>query len=352
MHIFVAFDWGSEINLDRARELTSSEKHSFPRKARTPSSINYQPSPLRARQPSIALDLPSLGSVAGEFEVTLFDFGAVSACLRIPIQIDRRQLTELAGTLSDRVPIVSEVRKALEPLFQTLTPAIHNPAWSEVAEEYFVFQVRAGVSPDEVQQDHQAWVAGIVRLESGVLSESEIEEATRLKISYSPRDLFVPDWAAAFLIDSDCDELLDTIAFANVQLLEMRHIDARLDSRLQDTYDLIHRLARRWLPFWKPHTRTVRVLGELKIEMNVLLERSGSALKLVGDPYLARAYHLVASRFHLEEWSSNIRSSLNVLEGTYQVLVNQAAIYRAEVLELAIIGLIFFEIVFTLFRRD
>ena len=45
-----------------------------------------------------------------------------------------------------------------------------------------------------------------------------IEEALRLNIRYTPNDLFVPDWAAAVLFDSEpgCNETLRVIAHAQL----------------------------------------------------------------------------------------------------------------------------------------
>lgn len=352
LHMFVAFDWGDEIDLEHARTLSTSEKHALPRKARTPPSIGYHPAPLRARQPPVSLTLAELGRVSAELDVTLFDFGAVSAAVHVPICVSADVLRKLAGSLCDPSAHVEAVQQSLNPLFESLRPAIHHPVWSPVAEEYFVFQLEPvpDQSPAILLDECGAWIAGIVHLEADPLSSGEIAEALRLRLGYSPNDLFVPDWAATLIVDQGCEELLEVIAFANVQLLEFRHIDARLGSRLQETYRLIHELARSWLPFWRSHARSVRAVGELKVEVNVMLERSGNALKLVGDPYIARVYHALAARLHLDEWGANIRSTLAILEGTYQVLANQTAIYRAEMLEIAIIALILIEIVMAFVR--
>jgi hypothetical protein len=171
------------------------------------------------------------------------------------------------------------------------------------------------------------------------------------RISYSPGDLLVAEWSAAVLVDRDCEETLQVIEFANVQLLEFRFLDDLLDDRLGDAYRLIHRLARSWLPFWRLHDRTLRALGELKIDVNSIYERTGNVLKLVGDQYLARVYQIVSGRFHLHEWSQSIERSLAVVQSVYQVVSDQSATYRAEFLEILIIALILFEIVMA-FVRD
>ena len=78
-----------------------------------------------------------------------------------------------------------------------------------------------------------------MRLESDPLSRDEVREATRLSLSYTPDDLVVLDWAAGVVADPDCADTLQVIEFANVQLLEFRHIDDRLDDRLEAAYRLI-----------------------------------------------------------------------------------------------------------------
>jgi hypothetical protein len=225
--------------------------------------------------------------------------------------------------------------------------------WSELSEEYFVFQLPpADALPpaSTLLAKHSSWLAGLVRLEPGPLSPDEIQEALRLHLCYSPTDLFLPDWAAAVLVDSDCDETLQTIEFANLQLLEYRHIDGRLDNRMGEAYGLIHPLAKSRWPTWRMHARPLRDLGELRIEANSVFERTADALKLVGDQYLSRVYRMLSTRFHLEEWGLSIRHSLDALERVYQVLSDHAAKYRTELLELIIILLIAFEIVMAFVR--
>jgi hypothetical protein len=194
------------------------------------------------------------------------------------------------------------------------------------------------------------WIAGLVHLENSPLSTEEIVEALKLRLRYGPDDLFVPDWAAAFLIDDDCDETLEAIEFANLQLLEFRHIDNRLDDNLSGAYRLIHPLTRSRLPFWRIHARPLRVLSELKVEANELFERTENVLKLVGDPYLARVYRLVATRFHLQAWEESIQRKLEVAEGVHQVLADQAGTLRMEFLEILVVLLILMELVLAFWK--
>jgi hypothetical protein len=355
LYLYVAFDWGDEVDLEHARKRVPAEVHALPRRRRTPSSITYRPPPLFFALAPVPLQLPELGPVNASAGATVFDFAAVSLALQVPFRLPADGLSRLAGWLADPTPVVQAARQALRPLHEEMLPAIHNPQWKDdLSEDYFVFVVPPDgplPAPARLLAEHAGWLAGLVRLEAGPLSAEEIAEALRRHISYSPADLFVPDWAAAVLIDRACDETLQAIEFANLQLLEFRYIDDRLDDSLSAAYRLLHTATRSWLPFWRSHAGPLRALGELKVEANGLFERAGNVLKLVGDQYLARIYRLVASRFHLEAWEQSIQRKLEVAEGIYQVVSDQASSLRTEFLEIIVILLILIEILLALFRH-
>lgn len=357
LHIYVAFDWGDEVDLEQAQRLAPAAVHDLPRRRRTPSSIAYRPSPLRFHLEPVRLNF-LLDGVPREApaEATVFDFAAVSVAIHVPLRLTPATLTRLAGWLAEPSALVSAARTTVEPLYRRLLPAIRDPQWrDDLSEEYFVFQLPPGnpLPSGPTTATNAGWVANLIRLEEGPLSDEEVQEALRLHLRYTPTDLFVPDWAAAVLFDADpdCNETLQVIEFANLQLLEYRHIDERLDANTSAAYRLAQRTRRRWLPLLGGHDRPLRLLGELKVEANDLFERTGNVLKLVGDQYLARVYDLLAARFHLKEWEESIRRKLEVAEGVYQVVSDQAAAYRAEALEIIIIILIAVEILMGLVRH-
>jgi hypothetical protein len=353
LHLFVAFDWGDAVDLVRARARVRAEQRGLPRRRRTPASIEYRPRPLMLPLEPIVRELPEIGPVRITVEATIFDFGAVSVALEVPYRLSVDALVRLAGYLAEPTALVKLARQAVEPLYQQLLPAIEDPEWSELSEEYFVFQMTVTepfLPPDRLAGGRGAWLASLVRLESASLSGEEVAEALRLHLSYSPTDLFIADWPAAVLLDRDCDETLQVVEFANLQLLEYRHIDDRLDDNLASAYRLIHGPAPSWLPFRRRHGRALRQLGELKVEAAGLFERTGNVLKLVGDQYLARVYRLLETRFHLETWETNIQRKLDVLESIYQVLSDQSDTNRGEFLELTVIFLIVLEVVLAIVK--
>jgi hypothetical protein len=286
-------------------------------------------------------------------EAKVFDFGAVALAFRFCFRLPAEELTTFAGRLSDLAWLVKHARLAMKPLFDALLPAIQKPLWDEeLSEEYFVFHL---VTPERLAglnllESQPSWLASLVRLEPGPLSTEEVREACRQHLRYAPEDLFLADWAAAVLVENDCEETLHAIEFANLQLVELRHIDNRLDKTLTRAYALTQARPRSWVPFRKSYG-SLRLMGELKVEANNLFERSGNVLKLIGDPYLARVYRLVAGRFHLEDWQQSIQRKLEVAEGVYQVVSDQTDTSRAEFLEVVVVFLILLEVVIAIYHR-
>ena len=101
----------------------------------------------------------------------MFDFAAVSFGLHVPFNLVTARLLRLANWLADPAELVHKARDVLQPLHRQLLPAIQNPLWQDdMSEEYFVFQLRptnGGPAPVSALQRHPAWLAGLVRLESG-----------------------------------------------------------------------------------------------------------------------------------------------------------------------------------------
>lgn len=349
LHVNVAYDWGEEIDLVRAAALVPGESQGLARRPRTPASIGYRPAPLRFRLPPIRVELPNCEPVQADVEATAFDFGAVNVRIDVPLRCPTEKLPLLAGDQQALFAIVRQARTAAEPLFQKLSPAIQGAVWQELDEEYFVFRLDpATVAAPQTLLEESSWLAALLRMETCALSRDETTDALKQRISYTPNDLVAVDWAAAVVIDRDCEETLRTIEFANMQLLEFRYLDQRLDDALARAYGLIHASLKSRLPFVRTYSAPLRALGDIKVETDMLFERAGNALKLVGDQYLSRLYGLLAARFHLDAWAKSIDHSLDVVEGVYQILEDQASAVRMELMELIVIGLITVEIVLSL----
>lgn len=351
VYVNVAMDWGDEIDLRRAAQLAPSQEQELARRTRTPASFGYRPAPLRFPLGTIKIERAETGPISARLEASVFDFGGVNLRAVFEAPSTGEALRGFAGNPSLLQSIIRTIQAAAASLFEILQPAIKDARREELAEEYVIFRFdpKSLPNPEALLQNHAAWLAGLLRLESNDLSAEQVADALERRVSYTPGDLVIVDWAAAVVVDHDCEETLQTLEFANLQLLEFRLIDRRLDDSLNQAYKVIHSLTgrRRFFP-WGNQDRPLRVLGDIKIETESLFERAGNALKLVGDQYLAKVYRLAASRLHLDEWSQSIHNSLDVVESVYQILSDQASAARIELMELIVIVLIAVEILLSL----
>ena len=142
-------------------------------------------------------------------------------------------------------------------------------------------------------------------------------------------------------------DVLAVLEFANVELLEMRFLDDQLDRALADAFESTQRREQessRALP------RTCGASPASRWTSAILFEGVNNALKLLGDPYLARLYRLAAGRLHLPDRDASILRKLGTLESIYDKIADRQSGRRTETLEWIIILLITFELVMSIIR--
>jgi hypothetical protein len=164
--------------------------------------------------------------------------------------------------------------------------------------------------------------------------------------SYLQDDLAVVHWNSALVVEpSGVEDVPDLLEFATAHLLELRYYDALLDRELHRLYDelegggspVMHLLTRKY--------RTLqRRTATLLLELSEMSERLENAVKIVGDFYLARVYHGAVRRFRLQAWQETVLRKQKMLADVNDLTGDAADTSRSELLELAIIALIVFEI--------
>jgi hypothetical protein len=138
------------------------------------------------------------------------------------------------------------------------------------------------------------------------------------------------------------------LEFANLELMEMRYLDKRLDTDLSLAYEKLSRRPWRRFPFVSDPAELRRV-AQWHLDSAILFEGVNNSLKLLGDQYLARLYRTAAERFHLAEWDATILRKLETLDGTYSKISDLVNARRMELLEWIIIVLIAVSIVLPFF---
>ena len=340
--VLVAFEVGQAIDLGRAAELTASgTRRPWLPSRRAPQQFGTRAAPLHILQegtgsPTVA------GLVPAGVEVVLYEFGAASVGITFPLTGPLDALPALSDELFGHPALLADARARIAGLLETIAPAIVRPNLAAVVEDYVIFQIDAlsvPFIPADLIREHAEIIARILRAEQGPVSEDEIGDALAARLSAGSSDLVVVDWNAALVYDPDPADTCAVLEFANVQLLEMRFLDAELDAALERAYDTLGR-AERGVALFRSYAPALGRIAELQADAAVLFERVTNALKLVGDQYLSRLYRLVSGRFHLADWDASITRKLQTIDGIYQKLADRATARRLEVLEWIIIVLI------------
>jgi hypothetical protein len=352
LHAFFAFDVANAIELEAIPSVLRPGRASLRRRRPAPEYVEYAVAPV-----DIALGERELGPHGGGARVAasarLFDFGAVSVCLTLPLPETLEALPAFAQALPQE-ELASEARRVVEELVREIRPALRGLGLNELVEDYFVFHLGALDRPIDAEaflREEAALLAATLCLDAGRLSRQQIEEALRDPVSYSPGDLLVADWGAAIVCDTDAADALAVLEFLNVQLVELRFLDSRLDRALARFSEEVYQNETLWRAIRGPHRVAIRALSELTVEAESLSERVENAVKLVPDVYLARVHRRSAGRLGLPTWSRMVSSKLEALRHLTTVLRESAAARRAEALEITIILLIALEIALALLGR-
>lgn len=322
---------------------------------RTPEYFEFRAAPLRIdmQSPPIAVGPARTSSLV---ECTLYDFGAVTIVYRIDIAGDAAALLPLADELYENVDLLTDARAHVERLCSLIGAAVSRPTLARVVEDYVIYHVRRatldhggppGGGWDQWPPAVRATLARVLRAEPLPLSAEEEADALASVVRYGESDAVVVDWNAAIIFQDHAEDVISVLEFANVELLELRFLDDRLDEMLDRSYERVVRRPEtgrlRLLP--GADREEARRLAALQMDSALLFENVNNALKLLGDQYLARVYQVAARRFHLPEWDSAILRKISTVRDLYDKLNDERATRRMEFLEWIIIILIAVSIV-------
>jgi hypothetical protein len=347
-YVVFAYDAARVINLEVAdrRIHETTERPSITHKRRTPSYFEFQPPPLRVSRDAEPFKIGKF-TTRPSLDVMVYDFGAVAVTYALSIDGSFDDLLGLSEELYDNEVLLADSRLRVSQLLTVIGDAASQAHASPVVEDYVIFHIQSFAHPFDANRlcaDHGRRIAQILRAERQVLSEQEVDDALAVRISYGVQDLTIVDWNATLLIDREGEDVRAVLEFANVELLEMRYVDEKLDRALNQAHETLSRRSWGLLRILGPYGADLRSVAELQVDNAALFEGVNNTLKLLGDQYLARVYRLVNRRFHLDEWDSSILRKLQTLESIYEKISDQASNRRMELLEWVIIFLIAFSI--------
>jgi hypothetical protein len=355
IRIYRILDVADGIDLLRAEALAAAPKSRF-QLANPRLAIQIAHPPIRlglgARDMRIAGTLRRV-----EVQASLFDYGVASVLFDLPIVpgTTLEDLVPLAEALVERpTPEIDEVARAVAAdLAAALAPALAKRHMWDGMETYTVFFVRAfdrRVTGAELVEH-----APLARLLLGEtdpvpLSSGERADVLKHRFAYLETDLAVVDWNSAFVHEpGGTTDVPDLLELATAQLLELRYYDAFLDRELSAIRIEVERAGGPGL-FTRRYNRLLRRTATLLVDKSEMVERVENAVKIVGDFYLARLYQAALRRFRLPAWQESVLRKQRMLNEVNRMLSDGADTRRAEVLEITIIALIAWEILYAFVR--
>jgi len=356
VRIYRILDVADGIDLVRAETLAAAPKSRF-KLANPRSAIEIAHPPLRLRLG--ARDVRIAGALRRvEVQASLFDYGVASVLFDLPVEAGTSlgDLVPLAEALIELpTPELDEAARAVAAdLAGPLAQALLRPHMWEGIETYTVFFVRAfdrRVTGAELV-DH----APLPRLLLGEtdpepLSAGERADVLKHRFAYLETDLAVVDWNSAFVHEpTGSSDVPDLLELATAQLLELRYYDAFLDRELSAIRGEVERARGSGL-FTRRYSHLMRRTAALLVDMSEMVERVENAVKIVGDFYLARLYQAALRRFRLPSWQGSVLRKHRMLAEVNRMLSDGADTRRAEFLEVTIIALIAWEILYAFVRR-
>jgi hypothetical protein len=357
--VYRLFDVGGEIQLDRAldRLVTSAPERVRPTRVEA-QALQIPNPPITCALGPHTLGLP--GARIAEVSARIFDFGVIS--LRARVEPDGpmswNEFTRFGRSVDAAKEIPALLEQQVRALVERMGDAIERPHIAHVREDYVVYHITNG-NDDDGSGPVRAMIqeldlAPLLLGETQPLSEDARREMLPNRFSYYADDLAILSWDNALIVepsnaDSDVEYIIE---FANAQLLELRYYDAVLDAELPKLYDRIATARkRRRRVIGAGYAHVLGTMQTLVAEITELVERAENALKVTDDVYLARIYSAALELYRGRVWRTGIDRKLTIIRDTYAMLNGEIQARRAELLEIAIIVLILFEIVLSLIRR-
>lgn len=304
--------------------------------------------------------------VQADCTVLVFGFGVMAACFQVPI--GRAAAAQpIAPTLSaidaatdiarfnDSEELTRIGRELTQFVVGLIAPAVVRPIEYPEHESFTLLAIQRFVSACSI--DDVLRSADLARMLLGETAEfvpapSFLAQLVSHNYRYGMDDLCVIDWNAAVTVDpTPTEDIPDLLALALTQLLEFQRYDAILERELNVLYEWTfegHSKERWWRPD-KAQNRVDRV-NRVLIDIGDFIDRSQNAFKITEDVHFARIYRGAIERFQVPVWRSSVEARQRAVAEVARTIYDRAQLGVAHSLEIIIILLIAFEIVFAFFE--
>lgn len=339
IYIFHAFDIGDDINLEGVRH--SGTIMTQPLK---------MPKYFKNYHMPLAIELPHPNTSTRCGGVKLHSFGALSLTYKVPFTDTlinlRKDFNNIVYSFKEQSVIDAK------SIFKKVEPYVATPNFFDIRSSYVLIQVNP--QPDKLdlkqfQLHYNNLIASTLRFETEVLSEEQTKEILESAVGYFRGERVIIDTDAAFAYDEEYEEILDLLEFANIQRLELQYFDRVLDQQLNRIYEReVKKLPlSSYIPLMSSLTKSpIDSLGQLKVDISVIVERLENTIKLSGEPYFAELYSLLVDKLDLVSWRTSIERKLSIVQDIQMIYQNKTDATREDTLSVLILTLILIEVVF------
>ena len=344
-HLYYAFDVGFSINLDVANQRIMSPSHhrGFKLKKRPNKYFKLTSPPLNISQSCPELEVTAFHKSFATSEATIFEFGAISICIKVPFSGKLESIVKLSQTLYDNPELIGLARNLLQNILGEISPAINKMKVNEHVEDYYVFQfeeLTPSISVKTLLSDYPDALSCLLRADTVLLSQEEINDIIFHRVSYGQNDLTLVDWDTAIVYGKEMEDVGTVLEYTNVALTEFFYLESEINKALKEFYDYFSKSRwGSWLPTQTRHSK-LKKISQFQLDSEIMFESVTNALKLFEDVFLARLYKLSYERLKLNTWENSITRKLQTVESIYQKFSDAESTRRLEILEWIIIILI------------
>jgi len=348
--ILILFDVCEEIRLEELRRILGLQPA-----GREPSFKHPAPEYVRFENPPVEEAMEKVLLATGEEldgRLKYYDYGVLSVEFKLAFEGSWEKLVALSSRYVAGLEIERQAGFLARHRLERVSPALVKPYEHWLNEDYYIFhveEIEGQPTAAELLQGCGDQIAQVVRGEDAQLSEGERREILQSSMSYSPSDLVVAGWNAAFVYDSvaGAATTIQLLEYANSQLLEFRHYDEVLTRELKSVYQSLEK-GTGFLARWRLARDSAR-LHTLLLDVTELTERADNAIKFLSDMFSARLYRVAAGKVGVEDYKHLVQQKLGTAENLYKFMVEQFHQGRAFVLELLVVIILIIDLIF-LFR--
>jgi hypothetical protein len=349
LHIHVAYDLGFEIRPSKLLEIVGRNWKDLAVKFRPVSqSINRSLEPIRIGLQPIEIEIFNRPKAFQVF-ATFFEVGALSLEFVSSLEGSFDQLPGYAEELETSPALIAAATKLAEEVFRVIKPAIVNPEFYRNPSSHFVFAIQEmnrTLSFDETRDILGKEIAKTLKASAEPIGANETKRTLQQVITYSDNDVVFVSSISGVIFDEDPDETIDILELANMQILELRFIDSRLDRTLMILYEeetskregFFHK----FFSIFKQGSSDIsaRRLNMIHLDSLLIAEKVEQSFKLASDNYLAQIHEVAVNAMLLRALSKGIERKLGNLRDIVNDIHGRQSGTRMELLEWIIIILI------------